>query len=168
LALTATAAAIAIALVIFSESDSSRIAYHLSGLRAAQQSFAQPTSMKDYFNEKGWEWLRSKGDWLIHAGRWNSDDERSKAAKEHRQALLRLGYFEQREFTVNCKMSNGGEADQRFFGMRSRLPLSCHLWQVQVTPLEESSKVVVCASTADMILWAQMIRDFNNRSEVVK
>ena len=69
---------------------------------------------------------------------------------------------------VRHRCRSGGEADQRFLGMRSRLPLSCRLWQVQVTPLEESSKVVVCASTADMILWDQMIRDFNNRSEVVK
>ena len=138
-----------------------RIAYHLSGLRSAQMSFLRPRSVRDYFSEQGLKWLRSKGDWLIHGWRWHSTDDRSKAAKQHRQALLRLGYFERREFTVDCPLV--GEADRKFRGMRSRLPLSCQLWQLEVTPLEESTKVMVCASVADMLLWEQLFRDFNKR-----
>ncbi len=164
LELIAAPVAIAISVILFSQSASLRIAYHLSGLRSAQMSFARPTSLKGCFSVQGFEWLRSKGDWLTHGRRWHSDDERSKAANEHREALLQLGYFERREFAVNCVLGDFREADRLFMTMRSRLPLRCRLWQMKVVPFKDASHVTVCACASEMILWEQMVHDFNNRS----
>jgi hypothetical protein len=168
MALMMAAITIVIGLLLLSQSRDSRIAYHLSGLRSAQMSFSRPTSLKDYFSEQGLKWLRSKGDWLIHGCRWHSDDERRKAAEEHRQALLRLAYFEQREFMVNCALGDRGYADWQFNGMLRGLPLRCQLWQIEFTPLDESSQITVCASVADMVLWERLIGDFNSQTGAVE
>jgi hypothetical protein len=159
--------AVFIAIIISIESDSPRISYHVSGLRLAQMSFPMPMSISSYFGEPGFNWLRSKVDSLRHL-RYSrlSDEERRRAVDYHRQALLGLGYFQRREFTVNCALV--GDADRRFMRMRSRLPLSCQLWQTQTTVLEGSTKVTVCARVADMSIWERLFHDFNNQLEKVK
>lgn len=149
-----TGAILAVLLLLF-RSDYTKINYHRSALRSVQMSYAQPRSLRHYFSEQG---LR----WLVHGHRWKSDGDRWQAAKEHREALVKLGYFERREFTVNCVLSGSSAEDFQFRRERKKLSLGCELWQLQVKPLDKTSKVVVCTTVADMEVWDQFIRKFNN------
>ena len=133
--------------------------YHVHGLRLAQQDVANPDSLPRYFTRQGFRWLLQ---------RRRSDQERQESAHFHREALVRLGYFERREFKVERDLSSGGDADKKFTIMRTRLPLSCTLWQNQFCMTQGTTFVTVCARTCDMKLWEKLFAEFNEKEDKIE
>ncbi|SRR5258706_5421065 len=157
--LGAVAATATLTIVLWMHRDSLQISYHVYGLRLAQQDVSKPDSIPRYFTGRGFRWLLQ---------RQRSSQERDESAHFHREALVRLAYFERRQFKVSCDLSSGGDADKKFMTMRSRLPLSCTLWQVHVAPAQPTTTVTICVRAADMKVWEKLFAEFNEKEQKIE
>lgn len=87
-------ALVAAALVAWLTSPSSRISHHRAGLRRSMSLMhSQPEDSRDRFRPRFWVWYLEG---------FPSPDDRGEAANRHSQALVRLGYFVHREFSLRA------------------------------------------------------------------
>src|SRR6266536_1916019 len=85
--------AAAVVVVVAISPPRGTVRYHLERLGSLrqQQPWSGPSSFGDYFRPRTWAWYLR--------GRLSVSD-RVAAMEEHQNALIRLGYFERREFTL--------------------------------------------------------------------
>ncbi|MDB6031335.1 MAG: hypothetical protein JWM16_1673 [Verrucomicrobiales bacterium] len=156
--LGAVAVAATLIIVLWMHQDSPQISYHIYELRWAQQDVLKPHSIPHYFT-RGIRW------WLQEH---RSRREREESARVHRKALVRLGYFERKQFKMSYDLSTGTDADKKFSTMQGRLPLSCTLWQLHVDPTPTNTTVTICVSAADMKVWEKLFAEFDAKEQKIE
>ena len=129
----------------------SPVPYHRDALRSWESSRA-PSTFRDYFRLSSWRWL-------FH-GR-PSFSQILKHADEHRQALIRLGYFETREFTlIHRTMDPSGFRE--FSSLLTNAAFSDRQGMCSTIPGRPLS-ITVTARREDMAVWQSVVSRFDSK-----
>jgi hypothetical protein len=136
----------------FGHEDSSSVRYHLSQIRALDKmAWRAPSKLRDYFSPSVWGWY-------VH-GRPSFQEHQARIEK-HRQALVKLGYYKEREFILQRRVLDLSTASEvrSFF---TNAAFSDNHWKITVS----DSSITVTASTNDLPLWAQVVSRFDSNGK---
>jgi hypothetical protein len=135
----------------FARPDPNSVSYHLNCIRSLERSmWAGPLSLKDYFRPGVWNW------WLRHRP---SAEQAFKQIDEHRQALIKLGYFQTREFVLTRRTLDRS-SNAEFKSLLTNVPFTDSHW-TWTTVGDRSSVVTVTARRQDMPVWSNIISGFD-------
>ena len=152
---------VVIAALCFGPPNKNSVSYHLNCMRSLDRSWpgplsgtwSGPPSLRFYLYPRVWSWYL----------RGRPSLEQSLSQKdEHRQALVKLGYFEKRDFTLARRtLDPSGKAE--FNSLLTNAPFSDkHHWVWAVAD-DRPSVVTVTALRADMPVWSNIVSRFDSR-----
>ena len=133
--------------------DPNSISYHLNCIRTLETSWwAGPLSFRDYLRPRVWRWYRR--------GR-PSMQQVYKEIDDHRQALVKLGYFETHRFTLTRRVLDR-PAYGEFRTLLTNAPFTDRHWTLGTLD-DQPSIVTVTACRQDMPVWSNVIYRFDMR-----
>ena|ERR1041385_3936541 len=142
---------LAIGALLLGRHDTGSIRYHLNCIRSLERSWwAGPLSLRDYFRPGVWRWYMRGRPTVAQT---------FKQVDEHRQALVRLGYFETREFVLTRRTLDRS-ANAEFKSLLTNAPFSDSHW-TWTTIGDRPSVVRVTARGKDMPVWSNIVSRFD-------
>lgn len=128
------------------------VQYHLGQIQSLRSSMGfAPKNWKDYFQPRTWRWY-----WR---GR-KPIEQTLKEIGEHQKELIRLGYFEQREFVLTRRRLDSTSRNE-LQTILGKAPLSCSYWSYSTTGGDPVNALTVTTTPTDMKIWSNVIADFD-------
>jgi hypothetical protein len=123
---------------------------HLDAIRSLETSWAAPSSLRDYVRPQVWRWFfRGRPDLQATV----------QQMEKHKQALVELGYFENRAFPLHRRTLDSGSRPQ-FDSLRTNVSFCDNHWTMSTTGAQ-SSVVFIRARRVDMPLWSNIVYRFD-------
>lgn len=110
-----------------------------------------PRNWKDYFRPVTWRWY-------LHGK--PPIDQTIKQLESHRDALIQLGYFQQREFVLKRRYLDTA-ASKELQNMLQKAPFACRDWEYSTKGVAPVNALTVTTTPADLKIWSNVIANFD-------